>query len=135
MKGIVIVADGDENDRASISKLLSNEGYKITQISDGMKCLKVIDGKSWRWVPKIILIDSLIGGISAFELLRRLSDKYAEKDTILIMTSKYKSPEDEVEAFNAGAAGYLIKPITKEDIYSIKKRLEEKSSRLATEIS
>lgn len=131
MKGTVLVADGDEETRSLISKELSSSGYKVTEVSDGAKCLRLVEGKSWRWVPKFIIVDSLLSGVSAFELLRRLSEKYEGKDTVLILTSKFKSPEDEVEGFNAGASGYLTKPFSLSDLEVIEARVQEKRERIS----
>ncbi|GEM_PF-4720942 len=132
MKGPVIVVDGDDEQRGTLAKELSERGFKVTQVSDGTRCLRLVQGKSWRWVPKIIFVDSVLGGLSAFELLRRLSEKYEGKDTILVMTSKFKSPEDEVEALNAGASGYLVKPFTLNDVESVQARVQEKRERIAS---
>jgi DNA-binding response OmpR family regulator len=131
MKGSVLVADGDEENRSLISKELSNSGYEVTEISDGAKALKLVEGKSWRWIPKFILVDSLLSGVSAFELLRRLSEKYEGKETVIILTSKFRSPEDEVEGLNAGAAGYLVKPFSISDIEAIEARVQEKRKRIS----
>ena len=132
MKGPVIVVDGDDEQRGSLAKELSAKGFKVTQVTDGTRCMRLVQGKSWRWVPKLIFVDSVLGGLSAFELLRRLSEKYEGKDTILVMTSKFKSSEDEVEALNAGAAGYLVKPFTLNDVESVQARVQEKRERIAS---
>jgi len=128
-QGDVVVVDNDNENRESTAKHLTDLGYTVTQCIDGTQCVRLLERKSWQWNPKIVLIDSILPGVSSFELLRRLNKQFEKKETILIMTSKYDAPEDEMEAGTAGAVGFVVKPFTEQHLNTILSRVEEKKLR------
>lgn len=130
-QGDAVVIDNDNDLREATAKRLSDLGYNVTQCVDGNQCIRMMERQSWKWNPKIILIDSILPGISSFELLRRLNKQFEKKETILIMTSKYSAPEDEMEAGTAGAVGFIVKPLQTETLNAILARVEEKKARSA----
>lgn len=127
--GDVVVVDNDNELREATVKKLSDLGYSVTECVDGNQCIRMMERKSWKWNPKIILIDSILPGLSSFELLRRLNKQFEKKETVLIMTSKYSAPEDEIEAGTAGANGFIVKPLSVETLNNILTRAEEKRLR------
>lgn len=128
-QGDVVVIDNDDDLREATASRLSDLGYTVTQCVDGNQCIRMMERKSWKWNPKIVFIDTILPGISSFELLRRLNKQFEKKETVLIMTSKYTAPEDEIEAGTAGAVGFVVKPLTVENLNNILARAEEKRQR------
>jgi len=129
-EGEILLVESDQSVRTEISDSLTKAGFQVTQATDGAHALKVMDRKTWKWTPRFVIIDTVLPGLSSFELLRRLNEKFEKKDTLLVMMSKYKAPEDEAEAATAGASGFVLKPLTVDNLKAIYERVQEKKLKL-----
>ena len=67
--------------------------------------------------PAMILLDLEIGGIDRYEVCRTLrSEENTKHIPILLMTDIQSDPESHVKGLEAGAAGFLGKPINKAEL-------------------
>lgn len=72
--------------------------------SDALKCFQYNDGKY-----DVVILDWMLPELSGIEICRLLRKKYAFQGAVLFVTAKSEE-EDCVEALNAGADDYVIKP-------------------------
>jgi two-component system, cell cycle response regulator DivK len=56
-------------------------------------------------------MDVQLPGMDGLELTRRLKTDSATRDIVIVATTAYAMPDDEVKAIQAGCDGYLTKPI------------------------
>ena len=108
------------------------QGFTIVgEAHDGYEALKVIEEKD----PDVVLTDIRMAGINGIEFLQRLQKRETMPHVLVI--SWYSDFEYAQQAMKYGAAGYLLKPIEKNDLlYFLEKireqrliQIEEDSSR------
>ena len=102
MKTILIVED-DSNVRQELGILLSNEGYRIRELTD----FQNVETQLEKAEVDLILLDINLPGVSGEELLRRFR-KHSQ--TPVIMVTSRTQEADEVLSMSYGADDYITKP-------------------------
>ena len=126
--GPAIIVTAELEQEETLVKALNEAGFEVVLCKDPKRALTVIESKNERFRPAIFVVDVSLPGISGYELTRRLSEKYYERRIPIVIMSKYKSKEDELEATNVGAVGVIAKPLTAE---ALKDVLEKQKQRRA----
>ncbi len=108
--GRVLVVDDEESMREGCRKLLSLEGFEVDTARDGKEALGKIEGN----VYDVVITDWKMPQMGGIDLLRKLLEK--DPRTRLIMISGFATLETAVEAMRIGAADYLAKPFTDEQL-------------------
>ena len=102
MSKILIVED-DSNVRQELGILLSNEGYRIRELTD----FQNVEAQLEKAEVDLILLDINLPGVSGEELLRRFR-KHSQ--TPVIMVTSRTQEADEVLSMSYGADDYITKP-------------------------
>jgi len=108
----ILVVDDEENVYHSIKKVLSRKGYEISQALNVEDAVRLIKDLTF----DLVITDLMIPGTSGLELVQIIRDKYPELDVIMI--TGYPSIESAVKATRLGAAAYLPKPFTPDELTS-----------------
>ncbi len=106
----ILVVDDDAGLRKSLSLILTDGGYEVLAASDGLEGLAVAEREG----PDLILCDVRMPGMSGLEFL----DGYREtggEAPVLVMTA-YGSVDLAVDAVSRGAADYLSKPFSADEV-------------------
>ncbi|GAA4452566.1 sigma-54 dependent transcriptional regulator [Rurimicrobium arvi] len=104
MSHTVLVIDDERAIRASLSEILSFEGYKVEEASDGAEGLKKILANAY----DCVICDIKMPKMDGLEVLEKVM---AEKpDTQIIIISGHGNIETAVEAVKKGAFDYISKP-------------------------
>ncbi len=90
--------------RDAISQYLREAGYLVDTIASGDEGLWAADGGG----HDLILLDLMLPGMDGMEILRRLRAK--ENQVHIIVISARDGLEDRLQALDAGADDYLVKP-------------------------
>ncbi len=110
----VLLVEDDEISRESIKKVLSQEGFLVFCLADGLAAQELLQGESFH----IILSDVQMGATvnSGIELLH-----YAKRMTNspVVLMAEFSEVMDESEAMRLGAAGFLTKPIHAEMLIQV----------------
>lgn len=116
----ILVVDDDTGVRTVFSSILRKEGYRVTAVKNGYEAIKVIDEESF----DLALVDLRMPGLDGIQVLERIRSRRPQ--TRVIIYSAYGSVEDAVEAMRKGAADYLNKPFSPNELeVSVKKALEK----------
>lgn len=106
-KRILVVEDNDLN-RKLFCDVLRAHGYAVEPVSDGSEAL----GRARSYVPNLIVMDIQLPNLSGLELIESLkSDRDLRQIPILAVTA-YAGRGDEERIREAGAEGYLSKPVS-----------------------
>ncbi|MGH3242392.1 MAG: response regulator [Spirillospora sp.] len=105
-RGLVLVADDDEDVVRFVSVNLALEGFEVATASDGEEALK----KSHDLVPDVVLLDVMMPGVDGVEVCRRLREDERTKDITVVMLTARSLSADRVVGLTAGADEYIIKP-------------------------
>lgn len=109
----ILIVDDEENVCRSVKKILSRKGYTVTDALDADDAIRKIKETPF----DLVITDLMMPKTSGMELLQIIREKYPELDVVMI--TGYASIESAVKAVKSGAAGYLPKPFTPEELTSI----------------
>jgi CheY-like chemotaxis protein len=116
---LVMVIDDDEFARKLIAKSLSEQGYELTFAADGTTALAMLR----RVRPHLILMDVNLPDLDGVSLTRKLkSTKHLAPIPIVMLTGDARRETLE-NSMSAGAAGFIVKPFTREAIVAKLDRL------------
>ena len=116
----ILLVDDDTGVRTVFSSILTKEGYRVTAVKNGYEAIKVIDEESF----DLALVDLRMPGLDGIQVLEKIKSRRPQ--TRVIIYSAYGSVEDAVEAMRKGAADYLNKPFSPNELeLSLKKTLEK----------
>ncbi|PWI58433.1 hypothetical protein BM613_04050 [Sulfoacidibacillus thermotolerans] len=100
----LLVIEDDVALAHAIEKLLREEGYDVSQTSDGEIGLHL----ALSGLYDALVLDLMIPGINGFELLRQLREKH-NGTPVLVLTAR-DQVADRVKGLDYGADDYLVKP-------------------------
>ncbi|HVZ58095.1 MAG TPA: sigma-54 dependent transcriptional regulator [Chitinophagaceae bacterium] len=100
----ILIIDDEKAIRKTLGEILSFEGYKIDEASDGEEGLKKFREKSY----DVVLCDIKMPRIDGIEFLQKASE--SNGDVPIIMISGHGNIETAVEAVKKGAFDYISKP-------------------------
>lgn len=132
VKGTLLLVDADPASLESETKLLAALGYGIVPATDGNHALRVLDMKFQRHPPVLMVVDVALPQLSGFEFVRRIREKFDARKVPVILLSKHRSREDELELANVGAQALLAKPMTSELLNSALELIEQKKQKPTT---
>ncbi|MGC1198221.1 MAG: response regulator [Geitlerinemataceae cyanobacterium] len=109
---ILIVDDEPVNLQVLINHL-SSEHYEITQASNGIEALSIIDD---RYRPDLILLDVMMPKMTGYEVCQKLREKFSCNELPIVMLTAKNQISDLVAGLNVGANDYITKPINKNEL-------------------
>jgi len=108
---LVLVAEDSEEIRRFVEEsILGPAGFRVTAVGDGMSALTL----AGELLPDFVLTDENMPGLSGLDLIRRL--RAERPDLPVILMSSEDSQGLAAEADRAGAAAFLVKPFTSEQL-------------------
>jgi len=109
-KGKVLVIDDEEIVLKSVNKILSEENYVVDVTSSGRQGIDRAIERSY----DVVLSDIRMPDIGGMRVLRDI--KRAKPSLAVIMITGYGSVQSTVQAMKLGAADYLEKPFTPDQL-------------------
>src|SRR5262245_19374107 len=100
----ILIIDDERAIRKTLGEILSYEGYKIEEASDGEEGLKKFREKTF----DVVLCDIKMPKLDGLEFLDKARE--ANPDVPIIMISGHGTIETAVEAVKKGAFDYISKP-------------------------
>jgi two-component system cell cycle response regulator len=107
MGGKVLIVDDVATNRIVMKVKLTAAGYLPVVAADGESCLAL--AKSG--LPDLILLDFVLPDMPGPEVLRQLKADPATRHIPIVVFSAGRTAEARIEAFQAGADDFLIKPL------------------------
>ena len=106
--GVIAIVDDDAATRQSIERLLSARGYMVSTFGSAEEFLEssLVDSAAG------IVLDIHLGGMSGFELRRRLLAKKSRIPVVFI--TAYDDDATRIEALGVGCVDCLQKPFAAE---------------------
>jgi DNA-binding NtrC family response regulator len=114
----ILVVDDEPKMTSLICGTLEDEGHTVETTVNPAEALKLIDSKSY----DIVITDLSMPEISGMKVLDTALEKGGME--VILMTA-YGTVETAVEAMKKGAADYLLKPFSLEELAMIVKKLGE----------
>ncbi len=116
----LLVVDDERNMCLSLKSMLGDEGYEVSTVESAEEALVLLEKEACF----MVICDAHLGGMSGYELLRRVRDKWP--DLPVLMITAYATPKLAVEAIQSGAIDYLAKPFAPEELLHAVSRCAER---------
>jgi PAS domain S-box-containing protein len=139
-KGNILAVDDTPANLHLLTRMLSEQGYKVRITPNGKLALKSVLVNP----PDLILLDILMPGIDGYEVCKRLKADERTKDIPVIFISALSETFDKVKGFKVGGVDYITKPFQVEEVLarvenqlrlrSQEKQLSQQNTRLQQEI-
>lgn len=115
----ILAVDDSISIRKSISFILGQEGYEITEAEDGIDGLAKAKAEKFN----LVITDINMPKMDGIEFTRQLRQTEGYKFTpiIALTTENQASKMDEGKA--AGATGWIVKPFTSEKLIAVVKKI------------
>ena len=120
----ILVVEDDRDMCQLLSDLLSEEGFTVKTVHDGLSAFELYRTGSF----DLVITDLMMPRMRGTELVKKL--KSADPDALVILITAFGTIETAVEAMQAGAYHYITKPFrTDEILLQINRALEHRTLR------
>ncbi len=116
---IIVLVEDDPIITAALTERLSEAGYSVTAFATADQALQDLDKIS----PQLIITDVRLPGTDGIDFLKQLK-KRDQSISVIVMTG-YATVSDAVAAMKLGAADYLPKPVSAQELLVKIERLFE----------
>ena len=112
MSGRILLVD-DEPDVALVMRyVLEQEGYGVIHAETGSEALRMVDAEH----PDLVILDIMLPDVEGVEVCRRIRHRHNSLALPVIMLSAKSQVSTKVEALEAGADEYVVKPVHAEEL-------------------
>jgi len=108
----ILLVDDDPQVRRALRTTLTSAGYIVVEARSGEEALEEVQAEG---AVDMVLLDLKMPGIGGLEACRRLRKLF---DVPILVISVLRTQEDKVQAFDAGADDYLVKPFGIQELLS-----------------
>lgn len=110
----ILVVDDDKALVDTLWEALSWEGrYKVEVAHDGYEGLIKVGS----FAPRLLILDVRMPGLNGFQVCRRVKADPATRDTRILTITGHGGPHTREQILEAGADGFLEKPISLNDLH------------------
>lgn len=104
----ILIVDDIEDNRVLLERFLTSSGYQPICAESGASAISLIS----KCKPELVLLDWMMPGLSGLETLQAVREMYDSVRLPVIMCTALGEENSVVQALNAGANDYIVKPIS-----------------------
>jgi DNA-binding NtrC family response regulator len=119
----ILVVDDSPDTLEVLRRTLGGLGYAVLTAANVAEALPILDSNA----VDLVVTDYRMPGIDGMELTRHIREN--RRDTEVVMITGYGSINNAIAAMKSGAAEYLAKPFTEEELTTAVRRALEKLAR------
>ena len=112
----VLVVDDERNIRLTLTRTLESAGLEITTAVNGEEALALMERQEF----DLVLLDLRLPGMPGTEVLARLRERHPGLPVVMI--TAHGTIDIAVEAMRAGAADFIRKPFTPDEVREVVSR-------------
>ncbi|OIP74952.1 MAG: GGDEF domain-containing response regulator [Oscillatoriales cyanobacterium CG2_30_44_21] len=110
--GDILIVDDKPNNLRFLSTTLTEQGYKVRSVTDGLMALTVAQAAN----PDLILLDIMMPNVDGYEVCQRLKADEQTQNIPVIFLSALDEVIDKVKAFSVGGVDYITKPFQLDEV-------------------
>lgn len=110
----VLVVDDEPLTRDVVTALIESGDVAVTVACTGQEAIDLVRASP----PDLVLLDVMMPGMDGFEVCRALKADPATKGVRIVMLTALSDAQARVNADDAGADGFLVKPYSARDLYA-----------------
>jgi NtrC-family two-component system response regulator AlgB len=118
----ILIIDDERNIRSTLSVMLQGLGHEVVDVGDSQTALKELDAAQF----DMAFLDLKLDGENGLDVLPELLRGNAKLDVVVF--TAYASIDSAVEAMRRGAADYISKPFTPEQIRQTLRKISKTRS-------
>ena len=118
-KFLILVVDDSADNVAMISLDLQQQGYRVVTASNGEDAVTV----ATTMIPNLILMDINLPTLDGLGATRRIRENDSLRDIPVVAITAFGTEGFQRAAYDAGASGYLIKPLDLDRMHQLIARL------------
>lgn len=115
---LILVIEDDTHISLAVRICLEKAGFRVATASDGVDGLE----QAFSLRPSLILLDLLLPKLDGHMVLRALRHDERTSSIPVVVLSAVADPTERENALEEGAADYLVKPFTPQDLLSVVRR-------------
>lgn len=115
----LLIIDDSPDIVALLKVTLTAAGYQVHGVMDGMYGMK----EALAFSPDLIILDVCFPAGGGLPLLERFKSNLRTKTIPVLIITSLQDEEVEKQAFEGGAAGYLLKPLERQEVVQEVNRL------------
>lgn len=109
----ILVVDDDDASLHAMVRVLTAAGYSVETAPSGAEAL----GQAQSCEPDLVLLDVVLPDADGRELCRRIKSAAGPaKPIVLLLSGLRDAPENQIEGLEAGADGYLTRPVSNQHL-------------------
>jgi DNA-binding NarL/FixJ family response regulator len=108
----VLVVDDDGVCRELVTTLLGRAGFSTVDAANGEEAMAA----ARRHLPKLVLLDVRLPGVSGYEICRRLRDEFGDRLGIVFLSGARTEGFDRAAGLLVGADDYVVKPFSADEL-------------------
>lgn len=108
----ILVVDNDPASVELLKTILGSAGHKVYTAADGREALRMV----LEHQPQIMITDWMMPGVDGQQLLRTLRETEIGRYLYVMVLTAQSGKEKLVDAFNAGADDFLVKPLDRTEL-------------------
>ena len=109
---IVLIADDDDNSAAFMVAVVRKLGYEAVWVTDG----QIAFARAKDLAPRLIMMDLMMPGFDGLTSIRLLRVSPATQNIPIVVVSGLDPATHATKCREAGAAAFLAKPLTAEQV-------------------
>ncbi|MBH0114749.1 response regulator [Novosphingobium sp. YJ-S2-02] len=106
-KRILVVEDNNLN-RKLFCDVLTSQGYEVEPVADGLDALD----RARDFIPDLVIMDIQLPNVSGLDLIESAKRDPQLREIPMLAVTAYAGKGDEERIREAGAEGYLAKPVS-----------------------
>ncbi len=110
----LLIVDDSKTERLIIKEAVKNMGFEIYEAENALDGIQKADELK----PDLILMDVVMPGMNGFQATKQLSMSEDLKSIPVIMCTSKNQPTDKIWGTRQGAKGYVVKPVSSEELIS-----------------
>jgi two-component system, cell cycle sensor histidine kinase and response regulator CckA len=108
----ILYVDDDAGNRQAFTWIFRAEGFEVREAANGTEALRLAAEH-----PDLVVLDVNLPDINGFEVCRRIKmDAATASIPVLHMSAHYVQSGDRIHGLDAGADGYLTKPVEPQEL-------------------
>ena len=120
----ILIVDDEPDIRSAIGRYFARSGHDVLRAGTGEEAVLLVQAER----PAVVLLDLFLPDISGFEVLERTR----EERPVIIMITGHGDIAAAVHAMQAGAEGFLTKPVELAHLGAVVDRVGEKIPQVKT---
>jgi DNA-binding response OmpR family regulator len=108
----VLIVDASSQDRDLAARYLQSAGHRIVVANDAKNGLLAVD----REPPEVVVLDSLVAGMTPVQVIQRLRAKEQTTRAYVILASAKPCTSELTAAIAAGADDFMRKPLQRDEL-------------------